>query len=98
MDTLEEAILWLVLGVATAPLWGPVLWVLWQGVLRPRLIPRGEVERIATDLLSHHGDRAEEIAFGEEYGAWRHSNPFEQGKWRRVRRRIEASRARHVKA
>ncbi len=80
---------WLALGVATAPVWGALLWVLWQSVVRPRLIPRGEVERLAADLVARYGDHAGEIAFAEEYRAWRHSDGFEQGKWRRVRLRIE---------
>ena len=52
--------------MATAPVWGALLWVLWQSVVRPRLIPRGEVGRLAADLVARYGDRAGEIAFAEE--------------------------------
>ena len=77
------------LGAATAPIWGALLWVLWQGVIRPRLVARAEVERLAADLVARYGDRAEHIAFAKEYAAWCHSDGLEQGKWRRVRLRIE---------
>lgn len=84
-----EIVIWLAIGAAAAPMWGAGLWVLWQGVIRPRFIPRGEVERLATLLVDRYGERAEEVAYGEEYGAWRNSDDFAQGKWRRVRRSIE---------
>jgi hypothetical protein len=86
-------LLWLALGVASAPIWGAILWTLWQGAVRPRLIPRAEVERLAAELLARYGDRAEEVAFAKEYGAWRDSDVYEQGKWRRVRSIIERYRA-----
>lgn len=76
-------VVWLVLGAV--PAWGAFLWVLWNSIIRPLLIPHREIERLATDLIERFGDQAEEIAYGEEYGAWRESNGFEQGKWRRVR-------------
>lgn len=90
MDIFKKVILWLALAVASAPIWGALLWVLWSGVVRPRLIRRTEVERLAAELLANYGERAEDIAFAKEYAAWCHSDGFEQGKWRRVRQRIEA--------
>jgi hypothetical protein len=89
MDTFKEMIVWFVIGAATAPIWGALLWTLWNGVVRPRLSSPNEVERIAAALLARYGDRAEDIAFAKEYAAWCHSDGFEQGKWRRVRLRIE---------
>lgn len=65
------------------------LWVEWQGRIRPLLIPRAEIERLADDLFDKHGDRAEEFAAIEEDRAWRYSQNFEQGKWRRVRKELE---------
>jgi hypothetical protein len=88
VDRYTGIVQWVVFGAATAPIWGAVLWELWQGVVRPRLIPREEVEQIATMLLARYGDLAEHIAFAKEYAAWCHSDGFEQGKWRRVRRHI----------
>lgn len=88
MAAYEAIVFWLAIGVATAPIWGPALWILWQGVVRPHLVPRREIERMATLLIEREGDRAEDVAFGEEYGAWRNSDSFAQGRWRRVRRLI----------
>jgi hypothetical protein len=89
MASYREIVVWLAIGAATAPVWGAGFWVLWQGVVRPHLIPRVEVERLAALLVERHGERAGEVAFAREYGAWRDSSGFEQGKWRRVRRSIE---------
>jgi hypothetical protein len=89
MEDYTKIVVCLAIGAATAPIWGACLWVLWQGWGRPHLIPRAEIERLAAELIARHGDRAEEIAFIEEDRAWRYSDGFNQGKWRRVRRWIE---------
>lgn len=81
--------IWVMVGAAAAPIWGAGLWVLWQGVVRPHLIPRGEVERLAALLVERYGERAGEAAFAREYGAWHESDGFAQGKWRRVRKLIK---------
>ena len=89
MDTFKDIFVWLVIGAASAPIWTTLLYVLWQGILRPRLIPSGDIEQLAAELLERHGDRAADAAFADECHAWRHSDGFERGKWRRVRREIE---------
>jgi hypothetical protein len=43
-------------------------------------------------MLVQHADRAEQMAFIKEDRAWRYSDSFEQGKWRRVRKTIERLR------
>jgi hypothetical protein len=40
-------------------------------------------------MLVQHANRAEQMAFFQEDRAWRYSDSFEQGKWRRVRKEIE---------
>jgi hypothetical protein len=92
MDTLKQALVWACIGAASSPIWGAVLWVLWQGRIRPRLITGAEIDSLAAAMLARHGCRAEEMAFIEENRAWRYSHSFEQGKWRRVRKRIEETR------
>ncbi|MFY9685745.1 MAG: hypothetical protein WAJ88_08115 [Pseudolabrys sp.] len=89
MDTVKQALIWIGIGAVTSPVWGALLWVLWEGKVRPRLIPRSEIDSLAAAMLARHGRRAAEMAFIEEDRAWRYSQPFEQGKWRRVRKRIE---------
>lgn len=86
--------MWLALGAASAPIWGALLWALWEGAVRPHMIPRAEVERLAAELLARYGPRAEDVAFAKEYAAWCHSDGYEQGKWRRVRAAIGRYRAR----
>ncbi len=68
---------------------GAFLTVEWQGRIRPLLIPRAEIEQLADDLFDKHGDCAEEFAAMQEDRAWRYSQNFEQGKWRRVRKELE---------
>ena len=80
--------MWIGIGAVTSPIWGALLWVLWEGSIRPRLIPRGEIDLLAASMLDRYGPRTAEMAFIEEDRAWRYSQSFERGKWR-VRRRIE---------
>jgi len=89
MDTVKQALMLIVIGAAASPIWGALLWVLWQGTVRPRLIPRAEIDALAAKMVARHGPRAEDVASAEEEQAWRNSRPFEQGKWWRVRKRIE---------
>jgi len=92
MDTLKEVVFWIAIGAATAPIWGAFLWELWEGGIRPRFVARAEIDAMSASMLARHGDRAEEMAFIEEDRAWRYSESFQQGKWRRVRKRIEKIR------
>jgi hypothetical protein len=88
MATVKQALIWIVIGAVTSPIWGALLWVFWQGSIRPRLIPRAEIDALAATLMARHGRNADEVAYLEEEQAWRSSRPFEQGQWRRVRKRI----------
>lgn len=79
---------WVTLGVLTIttfPIWGALALEVWCGVIRPRLIDQAEIDALAADLVRRHGSRAEEMAFIEEDRAWRYSDSFERGKWKRVR-------------
>jgi hypothetical protein len=93
MGAPKDVLFWVVIGAATAPIWGALLWELWEGGIRPRLVPASEIDSLAAAMLARHSDRAEEMAFIEEDRAWRYSESFEQGKWRRVRKRIERMRS-----
>ena len=67
---------------------GVVVWHAWEFRLKPLAIPKAEINTIVDDLIAKHGPRAEEMAYIEEDRAWRYSDTFEQGKWRRVRREL----------
>jgi hypothetical protein len=90
MDTLKQVLMWAGIGTAIAPIWGAFLWELWEGSIRPRLVPAAEIDALVAAMLTQHWSRAEEMAFIEEDRAWRYSDSFEQGKWRRVRKAIRA--------
>jgi len=77
-----------VVALATLPIWGTLVWHIWELAIRPRLIPAEIVQQLADKLIALHGPQAEEMAFIEEDRAWRYSETFEQGKWRRVRREL----------
>lgn len=71
--------------MTTFPIWGALALEVWLGVIRPRLIDQAEIDALAADLARRHGSRAAEMAFVEEDRAWRYSDSFERGKWKRVR-------------
>jgi hypothetical protein len=77
--------------VCTAPIWGTFIWFLNELYIRPLLIPKAEIERLADALRRNYPTDPAEAAFTEEQNAWYRSDTFEQGKWRRVRRWIEKS-------
>jgi hypothetical protein len=92
MNTLKQAVIWIAFAACLAPIWGTLLWELWEGTVRPRLIRRDIIDRAAAAILAQHGDRAEQMAWTQEDRAWRYSDSFKQGCWRRVRKRIAAMR------
>ncbi len=74
--------------LAVSPIALGVGWVVYEGLIRPRLIPRAQIEASADEVMRNHPEDPEEWAFMEEHAAWHRSNAFEQGKWRRVRKVI----------
>jgi hypothetical protein len=63
-------------------------WTLFELAIRPLLIPRAEIARLADELISRHRADAEYTAFVEEQCAWHRCETYEQGGWRRVRMEI----------
>ena len=61
---------------------------LFEGSMRPRLIPRTEIERLADDLMRRYPADPEHAAFLKEHAAWFESESYERGKWHRVRKLI----------
>jgi hypothetical protein len=88
METLKQVLVWIALAACLAPIWGTLLWELWEGAVRPRLIRRDIIDRAATAILAEHGERAEQMALIAEHHAWCYSDSFKQGGWRRIRKRI----------
>jgi hypothetical protein len=79
---------WAIVCACMSPIWGTLLWQTWNLSIWPRLIPAGNINALADNMIAKYGPRAEELAFIEEDRAWRYSETFEQGKWRRVRREL----------
>jgi hypothetical protein len=77
---------WSLMVLGTAPAWGTLIWFLNELYIRPLLIPKAEIERLANELLRSHPADPAEAAFDEELNAWYRSETFAQGKWRRVKR------------
>lgn len=80
-----EFVIWI---ICLSPIWGTLLWVIWEGSIRPRLIPRHEIIAKADELWEQDQAHAFDIACTKEHIAWYRSNTFEQGRWRRIRREI----------
>lgn len=79
---------WLIWIIVSAPVLATLLVYIWLDSIRPRLMPAAEIEALAAELIEKYGDQAANIAGIEEDRAWRYSQPFERGKWKRVRRAI----------
>lgn len=77
------------IALATSPIWGAFAWVTWEGSIRPLFIPEVEINALANAHIARYGERAAEMAFIEEDRAWRYSDSFAQGKWKRVRQAID---------
>jgi hypothetical protein len=80
---------WILVVAALSPIWLALGWELIDGLIRPALIPRAEIERAADDLLQRYPDDPEAAAFREEHAAWYRSDSYERGRWRRVRKEIQ---------
>jgi len=82
---------WIVVFVALLPVILAAGLEIWEGCIRVRQIPPREIVSLASELRQKHGTRAAEIAFINEDRAWRYSDSFERGKWRRVKRHLQKS-------
>jgi hypothetical protein len=69
-----------------APVWGSLIWFIWEGTIHPRLIQRSEIERLAGEALERDGPHAVYVLWLQEDHARRYSHAFEAGLLRRVRR------------
>jgi hypothetical protein len=78
--------IWVV--IALSPIWGALVWMVWAGLIRPRMVPEQEIRRLADDLSAQYGDGAEETAALEEDRARRRLELYEEMKWRRIRREL----------
>jgi hypothetical protein len=90
----RDIIWWVLVTVCTVPIWGTLIWFLNELYIRPLLIPKAEIERLADELRRSHPADPVEAAFEEEQNAWYRSETFEQGKWRRVRRQLHRNQIR----
>jgi hypothetical protein len=90
--TLHDIIFWIAVGGITLPVWGAILWEIWEGEVRPRLIPSAEIDRLSAEMIAKYGHEAEEQAAAEEQTASYECDSTERGKWRRVRLRLREMR------
>ena len=79
---------WVLMAVCTVPIWGTLIWFLNELYIRPLLIPKAEIERLADELRQNYPTDPAEAAFTEEQNAWYRSETYEQGKWRRIRKHL----------
>src|SRR3954469_18109018 len=84
MSILKQVAIWIFFAACLAPVWGTLLRELWDGSIRPRLVAPDIIERAAGAMLAKHGDRAEQMALIAEDRAWRYSDSFREGCWRRA--------------
>lgn len=58
---------WITWLLALAPLWGIAVYGVWESVIRPRLIPKHDIDALADDLIAIYGPFAEDVAYNAEY-------------------------------
>ncbi|MHA7969619.1 hypothetical protein [Rhizobium sp. CAU 1783] len=66
---------------------GLMLWMTWTDTIKPRLIPAGDINRMADDIIANNPDPEEE-AFARHERAWYRSDGAEQTYWLRVRKAV----------
>lgn len=76
-ETLLIGLKWILIALALSPVWGALLWELWEGSVKPRFIPKVELLAEAEALIEQHGTGASNVAFANEDRAWRYSDSFE---------------------
>jgi hypothetical protein len=84
-DVVWSILGWLLIALALSPIALGIGWAIWQGIVRPRFIPRREIDQLADEVMENHPDDPEAAALREEHHHWYRSDEFEQGKWHRVR-------------
>lgn len=62
--------------------------VIWHDSIKPRLIPREEISRLADDIAVRYPDGTDDAAYRELEAAWWKSDGAEQVKWKRVLKEI----------
>jgi hypothetical protein len=87
--SLDYIFMWVSAALASSPIWGTLLFELWQGLICPRLVARSEVERRAAAMLARHCDRAAETCATNAHRAWCDGDMFEMAMWGRVGKAIE---------
>jgi hypothetical protein len=79
---------WLLLGLGLSPVFIAIGWDVWQHDIRPRLLPAADIDRLVAETIARDPHDPEGAAMHEQANHWYRCDPFEQGKWRRVRRAI----------
>lgn len=93
---LFEILRWLLVaffGGQVAMFIGLVIWMIWTDAIKPRLIPAGDIDRMADDIIASYPDPELE-AFARHERAWYRSDGAEQTYWRRVRKAVRKRLAR----
>jgi hypothetical protein len=85
----HDGLWWALLALGTAPAWATLVWFLNELYIRPLLLPKEDIERLADELRRSHPTDPAGAALDEELNAWYRSDTFEQGKWRRVKRFLD---------
>ena len=90
-DIFVRAISWLLLtffGGQIVIFAGLFVWTIWTDTIKPRLIPAGDIARMADDIIANYPDPELE-AFSRHERAWYDSDGAEQTYWYRVRKAVK---------
>ncbi len=90
LEVLTQGASWLTLvffGSQVAIFIGLLLWLIWTDAIRPRLIPSGEIESVADEIIVKFADPERE-AFARHQQAWYRCEGAEQVYWYRIRKAV----------
>lgn len=96
LDFVTTGLSWIGLAYAVAGIGVFVFgigFVIWHESIKPRLIPREEISRLADDIAARHPDDPDDAAYRELEAAWWKSDGAEQVKWKRVLKEIRRREA-----
>ena len=90
LEVLAQGVSWLPLvffGSQAVIFIGLLLWLIWTDAIKQRLIPSGDIENVADEIIAKFADR-ERDAFARHEQAWYRCGGADQVYWYRIRKAV----------
>lgn len=70
------------------PIWGALVWEIWQGHIRPAIIGQNLIQSEINQLYTQYGNNVFDYVCRREHRAIYQCDSYKIGYWRRIRREI----------